>query len=259
MSQNFITDFPGTRSDWNGYARYDFKLDGVDCILVKPNVPEAAGRPWYHRARFFGAFPFADLALLERGWCVTSTDVVELYGSPEAVRRLNRFYDFMVSKGYHKGAVIAGYSRGGLITYNWAEKYPEKVACLYLDNAVCDFKSWPGGQGKVRRYEDEWQRCMKAYGFASEQEALDYKDNPLDHLDVIAKAKIPVLHVTAMKDTVVTAGENGEIAVKRLKELGGMVEVIRKPEADHHPHCLENPQPIVDFIERYRDFSVKNK
>ena len=67
MSQNFITDFPGTCSDWNGYARYDFKLDGVDCILVKPNVPEAAGRPWYHRARFFGAFPFADLALLAAG------------------------------------------------------------------------------------------------------------------------------------------------------------------------------------------------
>ena len=44
-----------------------------------------------------------------------------------------------------------------------------------------------------------------------------------------------------------------------VKELGGIVEVIRKPEADHHPHCLENPQPIVDFIERYRDFSVKNK
>ncbi len=251
MSQDFVTDFPGVRSDWNGYARYDFKLDGVDCILVKPNVPEASGRPWYHRARFFGAFPFADLALLERGWSVTHTDVTELYGSPEAVRRLNRFYDFMISRGYHRGAVIAGYSRGGLITYNWAAKYPEKVACLYLDNAVCDFKSWPGGMGKVRRYEEEWKRCMKAYGFADEQEALAYKGNPLDHLDVIAKARIPVLHVTAMKDTVVTAEENGEIAVKRLKELGGIVEVIRKPSADHHPHCLENPQPIVDFVERY--------
>lgn len=122
--------FRGRAATGTGYARYDFKLDGVDCILVKPNVRKLPGRPWYHRARFFGAFPFADLALLERGWCVTSTDVVELYGSPEAVRRLNRFYDFMVSKGYHKGAVIAGYSRGGLITYNWAEKYPEKVACL---------------------------------------------------------------------------------------------------------------------------------
>lgn len=251
MSQDFVTDFPGVRSDWNGYARYDFKLDGVDCILVKPNVPEASGRPWYHRARFFGAFPFADLALLERGWSVTHTDVTELYGSPEAVRRLNRFYDFMISRGYHRGAVIAGYSRGGLITYNWVAKYPEKVACLYLDNAVCDFKSWPGGMGKVRRYEEEWKRCMKAYGFADEQEALAYKGNPLDHLDVIAKARIPVLHVTAMKDTVVTAEENGEIAVKRLKELGGIVEVIRKPSADHHPHCLENPQPIVDFVERY--------
>ena len=174
-----------------------------------------------------------------------------LYGSPEAVRRLNRFYDFMISRGYHRGAVIAGYSRGGLITYNWAAEYPEKVACLYLDNAVCDFKSWPGGMGKVRRYEEEWKRCMKAYGFADEQEALAYGGNPLDHLDVIAKARIPVLHVTAMKDTVVTAEENGEIAVKRLKELGGIVEVIRKPAADHHPHCLENPQPIVDFVERY--------
>ena len=39
-------------------------------------------------------------------------------------------------------------SRGGLIIYNWATANPKKVACIYGDAPVCDFKSWPGGKGK---------------------------------------------------------------------------------------------------------------
>lgn len=249
MGKRFETDYPGVRSDWNGYDKFDFMLDGVRSIVVRPKK-EAPGRPWHHRARFFGAFPFADLALLERGWHVTATDVAELYGSPEAVRRLDNFYDFLMTKGFHKGACIAGYSRSGLVAYNFAAKHPDKVACLYLDNAVCDFKSWPGGYGKVRRYEAEWKRCCNAYKFASDKEAEAFQEFPLNELDLIVKAGIPVLHVTAMKDTVVTAAENGEIAVETLRKLGGSVEVIRKPDDDHHPHCLADPAPIVEFLEK---------
>ena len=36
-----------------------------------------------------------------------------------------------------------------------------------------------------------------------------------------------------------------------MKELGGNLQVIYKPGAKHHPHCLENPQPIVDFVLKY--------
>jgi hypothetical protein len=35
-------------------------------------------------------------------------------------------------------------SRGGLIIYNCAVANPEKVAAIYGDAPVMDFKSWPG-------------------------------------------------------------------------------------------------------------------
>ena len=37
---------------------------------------------------------------------------------------------------------------------------------------------------------------------------------------------------------------------KRYLALGGNVELIIKPGCDHHPHSLEDPQPVVDFIMR---------
>ena len=32
--------------------------------------------------------------------------------------------------------------------------------------------------------------------------------------------------------------------------MGGLVEIILKPGCDHHPHSLEEPEPVVDFIVR---------
>ena len=42
--------------------------------------------------------------------------------------------------------------------------------------------------------------------------------------------------------------ENTDVVEKRYKKLGGKITVIRKPGVDHHPHSLEDPKPIVDFI-----------
>lgn len=39
-----------------------------------------------------------------------------------------------------------------------------------------------------------------------------------------------------------------DLLEKRLKELGGSIEVIRKPGGKHHPHSLKDPAPIVDFV-----------
>lgn len=43
----------------------DFKLDGHECILVMPKEVHP-GKPWVWRAEFFGAFDYADRALLEK-------------------------------------------------------------------------------------------------------------------------------------------------------------------------------------------------
>jgi sialidase-1 len=138
-------------------------------------------------------------------------------------------------------------SRGGLIVYNWAGANPEKVACIYADNPVCDFKSWPGGRGKGKYDQRSWEACLKAYDLTEEQ-ALECQHNPIDNLEPLARAVVPVLHVCGTADTVVPIAENSDIIEQRYKKIGGKITVIRKPGINHHPHSLKNPKPIVDFI-----------
>ena len=52
-------------SQWEGYERRDFKLDGHECILIVPKEAHP-GNPWVWRAEFFGAFDYADRALRKR-------------------------------------------------------------------------------------------------------------------------------------------------------------------------------------------------
>jgi hypothetical protein len=49
--------------------------------------------------------------------------------------------------------------------------------------------------------------------------------------------------------------ENTALLAKKYEEAGGKIELIRKEGVGHHPHCLEDPKPIVDFILK----SVRNR
>ncbi len=235
------------KSDWNGYERYDFTYDTRQCIVVVPKSP-AGHRPWIWRARFFGHEPQTDLALLEKGFHLVYMDVADLFGAPVAVNHWNAFYNYLTEHhGFNPRVALEGMSRGGLIVYNWASANPEKVACIYADNPVCDFKSWPGGRGKGKYDQRSWQACLKAYGLTEEQ-ALAYEHNPIDNLEPLARSVVPVLHVCGTADTVVPMPENTDVLEQRYKKLGGKIAVIRKPGMDHHPHSLKDPKPIVDFI-----------
>jgi len=77
-----------------------------------------------------------------------------------------------------------------------------------------------------------------------------WKD-PIDNLEPMAKAGIPILHVCGDIDDVVPMSENSDVVEKRYKELGGSIEVIVKKNCNHHPHSLVDPAPIVDFIVKH--------
>jgi hypothetical protein len=47
---------------------------------------------------------------------------------------------------------------------------------------------------------------------------------------------------------VVPVAENTAILEKRYRELGGTIKVIHKPGVGHHPHGLDDPAPVVEFI-----------
>ena len=240
--------FPGAKTSWNGYDQYTFPHDGRTCYVVPPKQA-APGKPWIWRARFWGHEPQTDLALLAKGFHLVYMDVGGLFGCPRAVAHWNAFYTYLTGEhGLAKKAALEGMSRGGLIIFNWAAANPDKVACIYADAPVCDFKSWPGGQGKGQGSPGDWAACMKAYGFASEAEALAYRGNPIDNLAPLAKAKVPLLHVCGAADRTVPVAENTAIVEERYKALGGEITVILKEGVGHHPHSLKDPAPIVDFI-----------
>lgn len=233
--------------NFHGYQGIEFTNEGNQCFVVQPHA-EAAGKPWVIRARFWGHEPQTDIELLEKGFYVVYCDVSNLYGSPQAIERWNSFYKRMRKAGFHRKAVLEGMSRGGLIVYNWAAQNPEKVACIYADAPVMDFKSWPMGKGTSDGSVGDTQQLLKAYGFANEQEALDWKQNPVDCATVIAKAGIPVIHVVGDADQVVPVAENTTVFEERLQKLGHPLIVIHKPGVGHHPHSLNNPESIVRFV-----------
>lgn len=238
------------RSVWMGYERLDFCVDGRNCLLVLPKHA-AAGRPWIWRTEFFGHEPQADRALLALGFHVAYIDVQNMYGGPPAMGHMDAYYAWLTGKrGLACKVVLEGFSRGGLFAFNWAARNPDKVASLYVDAPVCDFRTWPGGKGRGKGSPTDWERCKKVYGL-TEQQALAYKLNPVDNLAPLAAAKIPLLDVCGEADTVVPIDENTRVIERRYRELGGEIKVIAKPFCEHHPHSLKEPAPIVNFILRH--------
>lgn len=243
--------FPGRRSDWFGFERYDFTVDGRPVLVIRPRL-EAPGRPWVWHGEFFGHKPNPDIALLGRGFHVVYLSVPDMLGSPKAVAHWDALYAELTGRyGFHPKPALVGLSRGGLYCYNWATAHPGQVACIYGDAPVCDFKSWPGGRGKGPGSTRDWQLVLQQYGFASEQEALAYPGNPIDRLAPLAAAHVPLLHVFGDADEVVPWEENTGLLADRYQALGGSITLIRKPGVRHHPHGLDDSTPIVDFLWRH--------
>lgn len=246
-------EWPGTESQWNGYAKYDFSVDERPAYVVVPKQA-AEGNPWVWRARFPGFHAEADLLLLERGFHVAYINTNDMLGSPTAMKHWDNFYDFLTEKGLAKRVALEGVSRGGLFVYGWASRHPDRVACIYADTPVCDFKSWPGGKGKGVGSSGTWQRLLKEYDF-TEAEALAYPKNPIDILAPIAEAKIPILHIVSLNDVVVPPTENTFILAERYRKLGGEIEIIEvqegteKSQGHHFTH--PDPKRVADFIEKH--------
>lgn len=238
--------FPGKKSEWSGCNRYDFSFRGRDVIVVTPKLA-AKGNPWIWRPAFFDAFPSVDKALLKKGFHVAYYDVTHLYGSPRGVQFGTDFYRQMVDTfGLSPRVTLEGFSRGGLFALNWAAKNTEKIACIYIDAPVCDVFSWPG-----RKNTGLWNDLLKEWGLTDGQ-MNSFTGNPVDNLKPLAEAGIPIFSVCGDSDQAVPFKDNMDIVRSRYLALGGAVQVIIKEGCDHHPHSLENPEPVVDFITSYQ-------
>ncbi|WP_186755263.1 SGNH/GDSL hydrolase family protein [Echinicola salinicaeni] len=246
---------PKDTVNWNGFERVNLELDGRSVRIISPES-SLEGKPWLWRARFPDWHIEQDLLLLKEGFHIVYIDTDNLYGSPQAVEIWDKLYQWLVNKkGFNPKPALSGVSRGGLFVYNWAKKNPDKVACIYAEAPVCDFKSWPGGQGKGKGSEADWERLKSIYGFTDDQAAQDYNDNPIDGLEELAENKVPILHMIGLNDQVVPPEENTFVLVDRYTKLGGPATVVPCTEGEQdlygHHFPIESPRLVADFVKYY--------
>ena len=249
-----VATWSGKPSQWNGYQRFDFRVADRDCFVVVPKQA-APGRPWVWRARFPNFHAEADLQLLEQGFHIAHINTAGMLGSPASLDLWDRFYQEMTTTHHLADRVaLEAVSRGGLFAYRWAARRPDRVACIYADTPVCDFKSWPLGQGDGIGSDATWQSLLKHYDLTEEQ-ALAYRENPIDVLAPIANAKIPLLHLVSLNDRVVPAKENTFVLADRYRKLGGTIQIIEVKEgtSKSNGHHFDHPDPtrVANFIHRH--------
>ncbi|SOE19689.1 Lysophospholipase L1 [Spirosomataceae bacterium TFI 002] len=239
-------------NQWKGFEKLNFEIEGRQAWLVKP-AKAMEGNPWVWRARFPGWHTEMDSMLVSEGYHLAYIKTDNEYGSPKAMKAWDAFYVFLTSNHHlNKKVALEGVSRGGLFIYNWAKANPSKVACIYAEAPVCDFKSWPGGFGSGPGSSKDWEQLKAVYGFANDDEAKAYQDLSYNGLEKLANARVPILHMIGLLDEVVPYAENSKILINKYIELGGPATAIactkgvQKLQGHHFP--IETPRLGADFI-----------
>ena len=235
------TAFPGIQSQWNGYDQYEFNVEGRLCRVVVPQKP-AKGKPWSWRMVFWDAFANSEVALLEKGYHVAFIDCSDWLGSPTRMKQCEAFFRFLTEEyGLSKKPVLIGMSRGGFCAFRWAVLHPDKVSCLYVDNPRFNFADMPW------KHADLWKQYLQAWELPDDLDVSKFP-NPLDTFQPLIEKKVPILSVCGEADAIVSFERNTKLFAEKFETAGGIIEVIAKSGVDHHPHGLDDPVPIVNFI-----------
>jgi len=234
------------KSEYHGFARYDFQVLGFDAVMIDCGIKSDR---WIWRAEFLGAFDSVDVDMLRHGYHLFHFCISNLYGCPKSIDLMKQFHEFMTGTlGMRQKGIIFGFSRGGLYAVNFAHAHPEAISALYLDAPVLDIKSWPCGLGSGSGSSPEnIEDCLRLYGL-DHSTVMTFNGNPIDYVPELIKAGIPIALVAGDSDEVVPHRENAQLLADLYKKSEGTLLYILKLGCGHHPHSVEDPTPVTDFL-----------
>ena len=249
--------FPGKKRDFRGYDRYDHVKTAKGSFSIVCPKNAAPGKPWLWRSLYWDAikrFSNTDLQLVDQGYHVVLAHG-DVSGHPRGNANIDGAYELLTQEyGFSKKCSMASMSRGTLSLFRWATENPEKVESIYVDNGVCNVLSWPAGKPVPGNHSigsgnrKSWTLFKQQFGYATDAEALKTKQSPIDLLEPLAKAGVPILMVCGSKDPAVPYEENDAIMEQRYQALGGSIEVI--VENKGHSHGMKDPTPVLEFIKK---------
>jgi pimeloyl-ACP methyl ester carboxylesterase len=197
------------------YDRYDAKtgspwgLAGVAVIVPKA---VALGKPWVFRADPIGRDATVDQALLGEGFHIVVAPHIAQAGPVRG--QWDELYQKLVGHGFSRKPVMEGAGTASGEAYAWAIANPDKVSCVYGENPAL--------------------------------RSLMTKESPLDHLESLARAGVPLIHACGSLDPWFDG--QTRVAERRYKDLGGRMTVIVDEGKGHYPPALRDPKPVVDLI-----------
>ncbi len=216
-------------------------------VLLPERARSELAKPWIWYAPVFteknpdDAQVWLFRRLLDEGFAVAGVDVGESYGNPEGRQIYTAFYNVLVNtRGYSPKPSLLAQSRGGLMAYNWAAEHPQSVQCIGGIYPVCDLRSYPG-----------LARASAAYGMTAEELNSHLAEhNPIDRLQGLAAAGVPILHLHGDADKVVPLEANSLELAKRYRALGGRIELEIVPGKGHAeiPEFFESERLLRFFV-----------
>lgn len=215
-------------------------------FIVYPNC-EPNGRMLL-KPEYMDAFPTFDIAMLERGYHLISIEHQSRWAPDEETHIMADFVRYCAEElNASPRCVIEGMSCGGLQATRFAELYPELTAVLYLDAPVLNILSMVG-LGECHGDAKYWREIVATYG-VNKSTIVNFRKSPIDNMKPLIENHIPVLMVYGNGDDIVIYEENGKVLEQYYMEKGGLIKVVAKSMCEHHPHGLEDPKILVDFIE----------
>lgn len=235
--------------DWYGFRRLEFEFEGYAASLTLPKTPRADGR-MAMKTEYDGAFPKTEIAMLEAGYYRCYLKNRSRWGTDDDCDRKRRFIDFLADEfGTARKVVTVGMSCGGFHAVSFASRYPEYISFLYIDAPLLSFFSIADRLHEKDAMTVRWPEIQKAWGFATYAEAYAYNDQPIHRLGTLAEHKLPVGLVYGTIDEQVPAHENAEILAEFYTSRNLPIRVWKRPCYGHHPHGLEDPTELLNYID----------
>jgi pimeloyl-ACP methyl ester carboxylesterase len=216
-------------------------------IFMPPEGKRSTPQPWVMYAPMLAGFPdgqekWMHQQFLDAGIAVAGIDVGEAYDSPKGRARLTALHAELTGKrGFALRPVLLGRSRGGLWVTSWALENPDKVAGIAGIYRVFDLRTYP-----------RLAKAAPAFELSEAELKTTLGDlNPINHVDVLARHKVPIFLIHSDDDKVVPLKQNSAELVARFKAAGhgkAVTLIVAEGQGHNYWEGFFRCQPLVEFV-----------
>jgi hypothetical protein len=203
---------PGFVEDYERYDETTSSKWGVTGLSVIVPKSAAIGKPWVLRADAITRDATIDQALLARGFHIVIPPLTAQSGAERT--QWNATYQLMTEHGFSGKPVLEGTGTAAGEAYTWATENPDNVACII-------------GRNPALR-------------------SLMSKTPPLENLEPLAKAGVPLLHICDKTDP--WFNDQTKVVEERYKKLGGDIKIIINETSSGNRLTPAVQTEAVDFI-----------